>query len=630
MIAYLHNKEQSSFGDAVIEVLLITSTLWPVTFAAVIGPSLKSIALLKAERGTTLASLEFLLTSQTTATAILNLMTLKRIKELTALVIAAVWLLGPLGGQAALRSICIQQNPITTQTPALYYLGNNQSEIESYYLSGAYVHMGVSGRAYTIAGMRSIISAAFSNPDILVSHANGSSPSFDNAIKELGGKSQASRSGYRDLWRNVRVPFLELLPGYDSKYPTSWVSVPLDQVIPYASLIGLPIRVGPFNGAGNLTMAVQFHYQTLTCGEDFDGASWVRNGSTSLFFHKTTSPIPLHLQSYELRTATTYPNIWLDIANTSTARQQLNLTRNVQLEAKSNLQLVMGGRCQLRSRVDEIHDITRLRLCDITISYVEMVIECARVTQDADLICRVVRIRRAPSHPNQGNLTALSSFRLAGAILMDIPFTGASEHPSNRAPSTVEAYLRDPVNTLKRDIDPEDNETGYRYLQGCYSLVPARVIERRLAMVLNTFTMASGNLTALTGGDGVIMEDAQFPWKRSTSTWTQFAKKIYVVDRLWLSITVLSTAALVVSAVTNVIIRLQIRAPDFLTSVAGLTRDTPFVDVWNQVGSGMGGLKVLGDVQVQIRDVYPDRDVGRIALTTNLTQQKLKLDRDYE
>nr|CEG05092.1 unnamed protein product [Fusarium clavum]CEG05875.1 unnamed protein product [Fusarium clavum] len=222
---------------------------------------------------------------------------------------------------------------------------------------------------------------------------------------------------------------------------------------------------------------------------------------------------------------------------------------------------------------------------------------------------------------------------MAGAILMDIPFTGASEHPSNRAPSTVEAYLRDPVNTLKRDIDPEDNETGYRYLQGCYSLVPARVIERRLAMVLNTFTMASGNLTALTGGDGVIMEDAQFPWKRSTSTWTQFAKKIYVVDRLWLSITVLSTAALVVSAVTNVIVRLQIRAPDFLTSVAGLTRDTPFVDVWNQVGSGMGGsdcLKVLGDVQVQICDVYPNRDVGRIALTTNLTQQKLKLDRDYE
>ena len=83
----------------------------------------------------------------------------------------------------------------------------------------------------------------------------------------------------------------------------------------------------------------------------------------------------------------------------------------------------------------------------------------------------------------------------------------------------------------------------------------------------------------------------------------------------------------------NVIVRLQIRAPDFLTSVAGLTRDTPFVDVWNQVGSGMGStdcLKVLGDVQVQIRDLYPDRDVGRISLATGLTQQKLKLDRDYE
>ncbi|RFN45626.1 hypothetical protein FIE12Z_10128 [Fusarium flagelliforme] len=630
MVTYLHNKEQSSFGDTVIEVLRIASTLWPITFAAVLGPFLKTIALLKAERGTTLASLEFLLTSQTTATALLNLLTLRRIKEVSALVIAGVWLLGPLGGQAALRSIHIQQKLETTQTRAFHYLGGNESEIISYYHRGADVHTGASGRASLIAGTRSIISASFSNPDVLISHANGSSPSFDNTIGELGGILQASRLGHRDLWRNVRVPFLELLPGYDSNNPTLWVLVPLDQVVPYASLIGLPIRAESFNRAGNLTMMVQYHYQTLDCGDDFDGTSWVRNDSTSLYFHNTTSPDPLKKQTFGRQKATSYPNIWFDIANTSTAREQLDFSRRGQQGAHSNLQLIMGGECQFEDN-GRTHENVRLRLCGVYTSYIEMEVQCTRGDSDADLVCRVSRVRRAPFHPKQGNLTALSSHLMAAGILMDIPFTGATEHESKRAPSIVEAYLRDPTNTLKRDFNyPHPDLRNY---QGCYSSVPPAVLERRLSMVLNTFVMASYNLTALTGGDGAVIDGSKFPWKSGTATWSEFATDIYVVDWSWLSITVISTVVLVICAVANVIIRLRIKAPDFLNSVASLTRDSPFIDISNQVGSGLSGqdsLKVLRDVQVQIRDVYLDRDVGRIALTTDLTQQKLKLDRDYE
>ena len=630
MVAYLHKKEQSSFGDTVIEVLRIASTLWSITFAAVLGPFLKTIALPKAERGTTLASLEFLLTSQTTATALLNLLTLRRMKEVSALVIAGVWLLGPLGGQAALRSVHIQQKLETTQTRASHYLGSNESEIIPYYRRGADVHIGASARASLIAGMRTIISASFSNPDVLISHANGSSPSFDNIIEELGGRLQASRLGYRDLWRNVRVPFLELLPGYDSNNPTSWVLVPLDQVVAYASLIGLPIRAESLNRAGNLTMMVQYHYQTLDCGDDFDGTSWVRSDSTSLYFHNTTSPDPLKQQTFGRQKATSYPNIWFDIADTTTARDQLDFARRDQQGAPSNFQLIMGGRCRFEDN-GRMSENVRLRLCGVSTSYIEMEVQCTRADSDADLVCRVSRARPAPFHPKQGNLTALSSHFMAAGILMDIPFTGATEHESQGAPSIVEAYLRDPTNTLKRDSDYGDRDSHND--QGCYSSVPATVLETRLSMVLNTFVMASYNLTALTGSDGVVIDDSEFPWKSGTATWSEFATDIYVVDWSWLSITVLSTAALVICAVANVIIRLRIKAPDFLNSVASLARDSPFVNVSNQVGSGLSGqdgLNVLRDVRVQIRDVFPDRDVGRIALTTDLTHQKLELDRDYE
>ncbi|KAF5977874.1 hypothetical protein FCOIX_6206 [Fusarium coicis] len=73
-MGYLHGKKQSTFGDTDLEVLSVASTLWPILFAAVLGPLLKTIALFHAEQGSTLGSLEFLLTSQTTASALKNIL----------------------------------------------------------------------------------------------------------------------------------------------------------------------------------------------------------------------------------------------------------------------------------------------------------------------------------------------------------------------------------------------------------------------------------------------------------------------------------------------------------------------------------------------------------------------------
>ncbi|KAF7550274.1 hypothetical protein G7Z17_g5835 [Cylindrodendrum hubeiense] len=79
MVAYLNNKEQSSFGDDVLEVLQVASTLWPISFAAVAGPCLKTLALHRAEQGSSIGYLEFLLTSQTIVAALKNLFTVRHI-----------------------------------------------------------------------------------------------------------------------------------------------------------------------------------------------------------------------------------------------------------------------------------------------------------------------------------------------------------------------------------------------------------------------------------------------------------------------------------------------------------------------------------------------------------------------
>ncbi|KAF4972846.1 hypothetical protein FSARC_672 [Fusarium sarcochroum] len=624
IIGCLHRKKQNSFGDTVLEILQVASTLWPILFAAIMGPLLKTLALLAAERGTKLASLEFLLTSQTIATALKNLVTIGGIRKWTIFIVA-VWFLSPLGGQAALRSLHLQPNPISIQTPAIYYLGINRSEIRDYYRAGAEVFSGASIEASLISDLRTVVAASFSTPDILVSHANGSSPRFDNATKILGGRWEASRLGHRDLWRNVRIPFLELLSGYDSDKPTSWVSVPSDEVVPYASLIGLPIRGGSFDRAGNSTMTVKFHYHTLSCGNDFNGTSWVYNGSEALYLHNTSSSVLLRYQNINaVSESLGYPNIWLDLVNNSAVIE--HLTTDGQVEPQSKLQLVFGGSC---SNPSSGKTVEMLRVCDIGLSYVEMEVRCTRTTAVADLVCEANRIRHAPSYPIEGNLTALSAWRMSTGILGELPFTGASQHLSE--PSVLEMYLRDPPRTFQRLRTYGGSNFDYRDESGCYSLLPANVIERRLATAINTVTMASYNSSILTGGDGVALENRGLPWQNTTATWTEFEENIYVLNKPWFCITVISTAVLLICAIANAIIRHLIRAPDFMSSVAGLTRDSSFVNV-SQDGSGMSGvdrLETLKDVQVRICDVYPGQDVGRIAFTTETGSPRLDRKRRY-
>lgn len=53
-ILQLKNKEESASGMAVMQVVNVASTVWPLAFAAVVGPMAKTLALYQAERGTTL------------------------------------------------------------------------------------------------------------------------------------------------------------------------------------------------------------------------------------------------------------------------------------------------------------------------------------------------------------------------------------------------------------------------------------------------------------------------------------------------------------------------------------------------------------------------------------------------
>lgn len=166
---------------------------------------------------------------------------------------------------------------------------------------------------------------------------------------------------------------------------------------------------------------------------------------------------------------------------------------------------------------------------------------------------------------------------------------------------------------------------------GCFTSLPRDVIKRRLATVLNTITMSTYEVNVLTGGKGLSLDGGPVLWQNTTATWTEFDRDIYRLNKPWFITTVLSTVVLMICAVANIVVRQRIRAPDFLDSVAGLTRDSQFVDV-SQEGSGKSGsdrLEMIKDVKVRICDVHPEREIGKIALTTELNGPKLRWERRY-
>ncbi|QPC79977.1 hypothetical protein HYE68_010729 [Fusarium pseudograminearum] len=635
IVAHLSGKKQSSFGDDTLEVLQLASTLWPISFAAVIGPFLKTLALYSAERGSTLGSLEFLLTSQTTVAAVKNLFAFSHI-HIWTIGIVAIWSFSPLGGQAAVRSLNLQPYKHKEKIEAAHYfsqvplrtLCHNEGPTSSgggvYKKCESAFGQPVATLSTSLPSFRRVINAAFSRPDVLVSHPSISAYEYDAMIDQLGGVDQAARLGKQDIWRNVRVPFMELLPGYDHQKPESWIQVPPQKVVPYSSFIGVPVRGGSRPEAvGNSSLILHTRYQTLSCGEAFNGTFWLKPNSSEspLVFHQTnfTESEPLQHQGLELGLATK-PNLWMDLVTNNATDSHFNKKLNTTIE--SPLQLIVGGECG---------DGQMVHVCDIVTSYVDVDVGCKRLSSTDDLNCQADRIRRTRDPEDSTYLTDLSYEPVSSRLVYEMPFTTATY--SMHLSSLLEQYIHEPLSTF-------DAASQFA------SELSQALFEARFATALNTFLMASYNSIILTGTDSSIgynvdkyvkftYQNGNDRWQNTTATWTEFRGNIYVIDVAWFCTFIISTVILLVCAIVNVLIRQLILAPDFLDSIDGLTRDSTFVKIPSEsciTGSGVSSkdrLQATKDIRVQIRDVEPDGDVGRIALTTDTTDKRLDWDRAY-
>ncbi|KAL3473812.1 hypothetical protein BJX99DRAFT_260928 [Aspergillus californicus] len=97
----------------------VTATLFPITFAAIIGRLMQQVAQLKLERSARLLLLEQLIGSTTFFGAISTQWTLGAI-NIVGLGMCVLWLLSPLGAQAALRVLSTEYKPQSTTVNVAY------------------------------------------------------------------------------------------------------------------------------------------------------------------------------------------------------------------------------------------------------------------------------------------------------------------------------------------------------------------------------------------------------------------------------------------------------------------------------------------------------------------------------
>ncbi|KAF2449324.1 hypothetical protein P171DRAFT_350699 [Karstenula rhodostoma CBS 690.94] len=216
--ARIDGKEVSQYGQHLQQVLLLSPTIFPVIFAALMGRCFKYLGLFLAERGITLGRLEQLIGSTSLFSALERQISLRG-SSVFGYILMILWLLSPLGGQSALRLIGKETNSVLRNGTVQYL-----------------------------------------NPDTVVGTFMGSGSGINSArsvFSPIFLASLLSSSKYQDtsmdLWGNVKMP---RFASVENSTSDDWKTIKNDNGtnITYASLIGIPVAQLDKIGASNFSV----------------------------------------------------------------------------------------------------------------------------------------------------------------------------------------------------------------------------------------------------------------------------------------------------------------------------------------------------------------------------------------
>ncbi|PVH89539.1 hypothetical protein DL98DRAFT_647287 [Cadophora sp. DSE1049] len=552
------------------------ATLFPLSFSVVVGRAMIKVASWKLEKGASLGLLERLVGSRTVGGSII---TQARIRSITLVSCGLVflWLLSPLGSQSVLRIL-------TTSTES----SRSDSEI-------AYSNSRQASQASSPAfnSWFSAFAAMFSSALLTPEEAKNSS---------------------MDIWGNVRIPLFSSLSdiGPDEN---GWRQIPKLNYIPtYTSLFGIPIANLP---VGNTTLNIESTYMELDCSNITSQVIRGPNFFTNPGLISTTGPFN---SSQNVSATTTWAMGYVGEDVTS-------LLPNSSIQSLDSLPSNTAAKAFLpglflyqdftgRQNVTSVY-------CVPSQVYVESTIRCDKSSASTPADCAVTaqRLSLLPHMP-----TTLTPFSMLSTFL-SLTSLLPSTTPSANNIDLMQNYLINSFSNAYIQSTPTVSQTPISSTNTNTSENESRLlsvsledISHLLSQIINTFlqgtlpnatsylkhdTLAAP--TSITANTSTLLSaqiSALLPTLTVPSQILTLAPT-FSISWVWTSLFLLSTLAMLLSALFSALLSRQTLTRDYLSYVSSLCRESQYVS-FPAGGVGMDGLKrsrLCQDVRVKLGDL---------------------------
>ncbi|KAF3812111.1 hypothetical protein GCG54_00009795 [Colletotrichum gloeosporioides] len=565
---------------------IYSPTLFPIAFSAVAASFLKAAAAWRLEQGISVLSLEYLLNCRTVFSAFTTPMSLRAVNRLTPLLII-LWVLSPLGGQAALR--VMEMVPSTATEPWLF---------QNLEFMSAFRHSGPQS------------SAGFS---LL--------PSIQSAFVTALGTPADIKAEPQDLFGNIKIPMVEAFQNLrqtqdDDKKSDNrqdddgWFHLDSKSAMSpvWSSIAGIPVAtLGGLSSKANYSFAFETSYIYADCslqrGTPMNFTEWASYRQEGPGRYSTNRTLVI-----------------------STNRPPLPFDQNP-------LELVFTSFVSTQ-------ELTTNASCVLRTTYVEVDVGCHGTTcgtrhvrplqKPDDMTIRTVLNNMAPEgqlgHGTAGLFDGfMSTFVRSGLSLWDLQ-EGRQLKPFA---SALETYFTEP--------DSPYSASGISSWDGT-DIYPVgdRVFSQRFSQLLNTFWLASVASHNITGNfhfqsNGETSLPAPIITQNITGTRTPDFLVMRVNDGWMLTLFVASTAMLISGVIAAVLGSMR-RGPDVLDHPTFFSRDSPYVNVSpcysGSVEDASEQVRRTRDMRVCIGDVSPAEEMGHLAFGTVNEAVPLGLQKD--
>lgn len=562
-------------------------TIFPILFAAVLGRASRYCLSWRLERGETLGVLDLLASSTTVTSVLLSQLALRSLNFLGCL-LAILWLLSPLGSQAALRVMTF--DPLQSTHPvSVHYMSPDSSY------------------------------ARWQTADI------GSLLSATTGIYEAAILSPANtKHSPRDLWNNVKIPMIESISNDAS---TGWIDVPSDGVS-YSSLIGLPVYGLSTDASTSFTIQVSYWYldcPILTHGEPFPGFNNISRPGGS---NPRTGATVIDKNGWHGASGDSSALL----SNTSTVSFETPCHRNPHTENLKPRTFVYNSfpASIVSSIVTETYAGS---YCQITTSYIDVEVECNGIN------CAASKIRKSPSADASESWTFLDDEQCMNWVFFSGWFVQSIDARSSSTGTAVQGYLSNPDAPTSAQAYVSVPTTATKQLWD----VDRRAYANRLGQLLNSFWLASVGpeaiLNGLTPSDSGTNATANAATGTITSKISQ-GQMSHETNSInchdgWLAALLITSGVLIIASLIPPLLRFWLRGPELSLNVSNITRDNPNVaaPVEGTTLDSSDRSRLLKDLRVRFGDLRPDGDVGHLGIgsvSANDAVGYIRKDRLYE